>query len=83
MDPACGTGFGVTSNDLAGEPTMFAPEYTASLTLDYAMPLSKGMEVFSSGEVNYRDDLEPGGDNDPIDGIDEGRILGVQFKLRF
>lgn len=132
VDPACGTEFGFTSNDLAGEPTMFAPEYTASLTFDYALPLSNGMEVFSSGEVNYRDDFEPGGDNDPIDRIDsysktnlrlglrgdswevmaygrnifdkeifiqsfdtpvlagthsqfidEGRILGVQFKLRF
>lgn len=89
VDPACGTDLGFTNNDLSGERTMFAPEYTASFLADYNYPFSNGLEAFISGEANYRDDFEPGGDNDPIlagthsQFIDEGRIVGVRAKYSF
>ena len=82
VDPACGTEFGFTSNDLSGERTLFAPEYTASFNFDYARPLSNGLELFSAGEVNYRDDFEPGGDNDPIDRIDSYSKTNLRFGIR-
>tara|TARA_R100000900_G_scaffold39187_1_gene32240 strand:- start:7804 stop:8919 length:1116 start_codon:yes stop_codon:yes gene_type:complete len=82
VDPDCGTEFGFTNNDLSGERTMFAPEYTASLTFDYALPLDNGLELFSSGEVNYRDDFEPGGDNDPLDRIDSYSKTNLRLGIR-
>ncbi|MFU8765091.1 MAG: TonB-dependent receptor [Haliea sp.] len=68
-DPLCGTPGGFTNNDLSGEVTTYAPEYTGSVTFDYDLPLRNGLEWFVSGEANYRDDFEPGGDNDPVDSI--------------
>ena len=82
VDPACGTDLGFTDNDLSGESTMFAPEYTASLLADYNYPLNNGLEAFVSGEANYRDDFEPGGDNDPIDTMDSYSKVNLRLGLR-
>ncbi|MBA6414372.1 TonB-dependent receptor [Parahaliea sp. F7430] len=82
VDPACGTELGFSNNDLSGEPTAFAPKYTASLNFDYALALNNGLELFAAGETNYRDDFEPGGDNDPIDRIDGYSKTNLRLGLR-
>ncbi|PLW81589.1 TonB-dependent receptor [Kineobactrum sediminis] len=82
VDPNCGTPQGFTSNDLSGEETMFAPAYTGSITVDYEYPISNNLQWFLSGETNYRDDFEPGGDNDPIDTIDSYSKTNLRTGLR-
>jgi iron complex outermembrane recepter protein len=81
-DPLCGTPSGFTNNDLSGEVTTYAPEYTGSVTFDYDLPLSNGLEWFVSGEANYRDDFEPGGDNDPVDSIDSYSKTNLRTGIR-
>ena len=69
-DPLCGTPAGSTSNDLSGEKKLYASDWSGSLTFDYERPLSGQLSMFASGEVNYRDDFQSSGDNDPLDMID-------------
>lgn len=82
IDPLCGTPGGFTNNDLSGESTTYAPKYTGSVTFDYDLPLRNGLEWFVSGEANYRDDFEPGGDNDPVDSIDSYSKTNLRTGLR-
>lgn len=70
-----------TSNDLSGEPTLYASDYSASVTWDYNYPLSFG-EFFLSGEVNYRTEFASAGDNDPIDEIDDITKVNLRIGLR-
>ena len=82
LDPLCGTPGGFTSNDLSGAATTYAPEYTGTFTFDYDYPMNNGLELFVSGEANYRDSFEPGGDNDPIDRIDDYTRVNLRTGLR-
>lgn len=82
VDPACGTASGFTNNDQSGKNTTFAPEYSASLFADYSYMMGSGMELFVSGEVNYKDEFSPAGDNDPLDVIDSFTKANLRFGLR-
>ena len=82
LDPLCGTPGGFTNNDLSGAATTYAPEYTGTFTFDYEYPMNNGLELFVSGEANYRDNFEPGGDNDPIDRIDDYTRVNLRTGLR-
>ncbi|MGI9287608.1 MAG: TonB-dependent receptor [Pseudomonadales bacterium] len=83
IDPVCGTPGAVSNNDLSGEETTYAPEYSASLTLDYARSIGSGsMEFFAVSEANYSDDFSPAGDNDPLDRIESYTKVNLRLGLR-
>jgi len=81
-DSLCGTPLGSISNDLSGKPTLYASEYSASLIFDYVRVFNSGLELFTSGEVNYRDDYNSSGDNDPIDVVDSSIKVNLRLGLR-
>lgn len=68
-------------NDLTGENTLYASDYSASITWDYSYPM-ESMEVFLSGEANYRSEFESAGDNDPLDVIPEITKVNLRIGLR-
>ena len=83
VDQACGTPAGFTDNDLSGQETTYAPEYTASLFFDYITDSGiEGMAFFAGGELNYSDDFSPTGDNDPLDRIDSYSKTNLRLGLR-
>ena len=79
---AAGTPAGTLSNDLSGEPTLYASDYSAALFADYVFTMNNGMEWFASMDVNYRDDFGSAGDNDPIDEIDSYTKVNLRLGLR-
>ena len=81
-DARCGNEGGISNNDLKGEETTYAPEYSAALFADYVFTMSNGMEFFASGEVNYKDEYSPAGDNDPIDRLDSFVKTNARLGLR-
>ncbi len=81
-DPFCGQVGGATNNDLAGENTTFAPEYTAALYFDYTTTLNNGMELFVGGDANYSDDFDTQGDLDPNDVGDDYTKVNLRIGLR-
>ncbi len=82
-DPLCGTGQpGASFNDLSGENTTFAPEYTASAFFDYSRLLGNSMEFFAGGEVNYSDEFDTQGDLDPLDRAEDYTKVNLRFGLR-
>ncbi|MFT7176990.1 MAG: outer membrane receptor protein involved in Fe transport [Halioglobus sp.] len=68
-------------NDLTGENTLYASDYSASITWDYSYPM-ESMEVFISGEANYRSEFESAGDNDSQDVIPEITKVNMRIGLR-
>jgi outer membrane receptor protein involved in Fe transport len=80
-DPFCGSPLGVSENDLSGEPTLYASDYSASLLFDYVRPIG-GVEFFMSGEANYRDEFNSAGDNDPLDVIDSFTKVNLRLGVR-
>jgi iron complex outermembrane receptor protein len=82
VDKLCGNEGGFTDNDLKNKDTTYAPEYSASLFADYIFTLGNGMEIFASGEVNYKDEMSPAGDNDPIDWLDSYTKTNARIGLR-
>ena len=83
VDQACGTPAGFTDNDLSGQETTYAPEYTASLFFDYITDVgSNGVEFFVGGELNYSDEFSSAGDNDPLDRIDSYSKTNLRLGLR-
>jgi iron complex outermembrane recepter protein len=81
-DELCGQVGGTSNNDLAGENTTFAPEYTAALFFDYNFMLDNGMEIFVGGEANYSDDYDTQGDLDPVDRVDDYTKVNLRFGIR-
>lgn len=80
---ACGVAgnAGGDFNDLTGEPTLYSSEYSASLLWDYNYPMG-GMDLFVSGEMNYRDEFNSAGDNDPVDVIPDYVKVNLRIGLR-
>ncbi len=56
---------GMETCDLTGESTAFAPEYSASLFLDYYTEIGESMEFKAQLNVNYKDDFFYDTDLDP------------------
>jgi outer membrane receptor protein involved in Fe transport len=81
-DPLCGTPAGATNNDLSGEPTLYASDYSASVFFDYNAMMTNDLEFFAGGEMNYRDDFNSAGDNDPIDVIDGYTKFNIRLGIR-
>jgi iron complex outermembrane receptor protein len=81
-DPGCGSALGLTSNDLSGETTDYASEYSAALFADYSYLLDNGMELFFGADVNYRDEYSSGGDLDPLDFIDAYTKVNARVGIR-
>ena len=79
-DPACGTPLETISNDLTGQQTLYASEYSGSLFADYRIPVGS-MDFFAQAEVNYRDDFNSAGDNDPIDVIEAYTKVNARVGL--
>ncbi|MEP0200688.1 MAG: TonB-dependent receptor [Halioglobus sp.] len=81
-DPLCGTPAGTTSNDLSGENTLYASDWSAAAYADYIFPMNNGMEIFLSGDINYRDDFNSAGDNDPLDVVESYTKVNLRVGLR-
>ncbi len=82
VDSLCGVPGGVSNNDMSGETTTFAPEYSGTVFFDYSYLLGNGMELFAGGEVNYSDDFNSSGDKDPIDVTDSFTKVNLRIGLR-
>ena len=82
MDALCGVDGGVSDNDLSGQTTTFAPEYSGTLFFDYSHLFGNGMELFAGGEVNYSDDFNSAGDKDPIDVTESFTKINLRLGLR-
>lgn len=80
-DPLCGTPAGISDNDLSGEPTLYASDYSASIFWDWSYPL-EAWELFVGGEVNYRDEFHTAGDNDPVDLVDSYYKVNLRIGAR-
>ena len=84
-NPQCGvdgpTNVLNTFNDLDGENTLYASDYSASVTWDFVYPLST-MDTFISGEANYRSKFFSNGDNDPFDQIDSFTKVNLRVGVR-
>ena len=84
-NPQCGvdgpTNVLNTFNDLDGENTLYASDYSASVTCDFVYPLSS-MDAFVSGEANYRSKFFSNGDNDPFDQIDSFTKVNLRVGVR-
>ena len=68
-DPACGTPAGATSNDLSGNRTLYASEWSGNAFIDVRFPVGN-LEWFGGVDVNYRSEFDSAGDSDPYDVID-------------
>jgi len=82
FEAICGGPGSLTNNDLSGQSTSYAPEYSAALFFDYSHMMSGGMEFFAGGEVNYKDDFTATGDNDPFDLIESYSKTNLRVGLR-
>ena len=82
QDQLCGTPAGSIGNDLSGENTLYASDYSAAIFADYIYTMNSGMEWFASADVNYRDDFNSAGDNDPLDVIDSYTKVNLRLGLR-
>ncbi len=82
VDPLCGTPEGFTDNDLSGEKTLYASDWSASAFFDYSVLLGNGNDLFFGGEANYRDEFNSAGDNDPLDVIDAYTKVNLRAGLR-
>ena len=84
-NPQCGvegpTNVLDTFNDLDGENTLYASDYSASVTWDFVYPLSS-VDAFISGEANYRSKFFSNGDNDPFDQIDSFTKVNLRVGVR-
>lgn len=81
VDPACGTPSGSTSNDLTGQNTLYASDYSGSFMWDYNRPMGTN-EFFISGEINWRSEFFSGGDNDVKDMVPGYEKMNLRFGLR-
>jgi iron complex outermembrane recepter protein len=81
VDPLCGNAGG-SVNDVDGENTTFAPEYTAAVYFDYGYMLGSGMTLFLSGEGNYSDEFDTQGDLDEVDTTDSYGKINLRLGLR-
>ena len=70
-----------TFNDLDGQNTLYASDYSASVTWDFVYPLSS-MDAFVSGEANYRSKFFSNGDNDPYDQVDGYTKVNLRVGVR-
>ena len=56
--------------DLSGEGTTFAPEYSGNLYAQYEVPVGDSLLFTARVDVSYRDEMLTQADNDPIDIVD-------------
>ena len=82
VDSACGTDLGTTRNDLSGEPTLYASDYSAALFFNYERDFGSNMTWFFGADVNYRDDFNSAGDNDPIDVMPSYTKVNARIGVR-
>jgi iron complex outermembrane recepter protein len=56
----------VCTQDLKGEPTIFAPEYTLALNLTYTTPITDSMMFSARVDMRYMDEYFTDSDLDPV-----------------
>jgi iron complex outermembrane receptor protein len=67
--------------NLDGETLLFAPDWSASLTAQYVMPLTSALELISSVDVNYMDEFYSALDLDPNTKHDAVTTLNARIAL--
>lgn len=60
------TGTGPCLQDLSGEPTMFSPEFSGNIAIDYETEIFNNFDFKASLDLQYMDDYYAVNDNDPI-----------------
>ena len=79
--PDCDASKGPRRRDLAGENTLYAPDVSGTLTLDWRKPLENGMQFHTFVNLFNTAEFFTSADNDPLD-IQEGYTkLDVRFGL--
>ena len=58
------------TQDLSGEDTQFAPEWSGNLSVQYRRPLTDGLEFIGQADANYTDDYFYAQDLDPEEQTD-------------
>ena len=67
--------------DLSGETLLFAPEWSANLNATYVYPLSNGLELLVSADVNYSDEYYSALDLDPNTKHDSATLYNARVAL--
>lgn len=56
----------LTGKDVSGQPNQFAPDFGANLNFSHYFPISAGLEIRSTLNVNYSDEYFTAADLDPV-----------------
>jgi len=67
--------------DLSGETLLFAPEYSASITAEWIIPVGDALEVRTNADVNYTDEFYSALDLDPNTKHDAITRLNMRIAL--
>jgi len=69
-------------NDQSGQTTNYAPDQSASLSLNYQNQLSAEWELFWTANINYSAEYSLDGDNDPVDIQDSYSKVNSRVSLK-
>ncbi|MCX2982935.1 TonB-dependent receptor [Halieaceae bacterium IMCC14734] len=67
--------------DLTDETLLFAPEWSATLSARYAMPLSENLLLAGNLDINYEDEFYSALDLDPNTNHDAATIINARIAL--
>ena len=69
------------SQNLKGESTIYAPDYSGSAYIDWGMPIAEGIGLVSRLSASFTDDTQITGDNDPADVVDANTVWDARLAL--
>ncbi len=67
--------------DLQGETLVFAPDWSSSLFVEYAIPLGSNMELSSTVDINYSDEFYSALDLDPNTKHEDTSMINARIAL--
>lgn len=67
--------------DLEDESLLFAPDWSANLTLDYFVPIGDNLELRFNADVNYSDEFYSAQDQDPNTLHDDATKVNARIVL--
>ena len=80
IDAACGTPAGATGNDLTGNRTLYASEWSGNAFIDVRVPVGN-LVWFGGVDMNYRSEFDSAGDADPYDVIDSYTKINARIGV--
>jgi outer membrane receptor protein involved in Fe transport len=70
---------GSCTQDLAGEPLQFSPEFAGSLALEYFTTISDSLNLRLTTDINYSDDYHVANDLDPV--LEQGSFTKLNARV--